>query len=264
VVPTRDVFTMTSATLLNGFTKGPGTVLPPEFVNQKVGAVQLKTVNGVKSLVFTQNDYFDFLTTGESIKFKVKYTMNDGHAGGDSQSIITFTLKGGPTAIFAGNGAANNMLGENDKDTMDGKGGNDTIFGRGGNDLLIGGAGNDKVTGGLGADQYFTGSGKDIVFINSKTESGPTAALRDKFMDFVRGQDKINLAKIDSVAGGSDQAFEFIGMAAFGQNPGDNRGQLRYGLESGKMVVYGDISHNGTTDFSFQVNATPFADFFVL
>jgi hypothetical protein len=85
-------------------------------------------------------------------------------------------------------------------------------------------------------------------------------------MDFLRGQDKINLSKIDSVAGGSDQAFEFIGTDPFGQqNAGDDKGQLRYDRVGSTVVVQGDIGHNGSVDFTFQVNGiAAFQDFFTL
>jgi hypothetical protein len=47
-------------------------------------------------------------------------------------------------------------------------------------------------------------------------------AGRDQIVDFLIGSDKIDLEQIDAVQGGGDNAFNFIGTAAF-QNAGDLR-----------------------------------------
>ena len=61
--------------------------------------------------------------------------------------------------------------------------------------ILDGGRGNDVFTGGLGNDTFV---------IN---DTGYT----DRITDFARGADKIDLRGIDAVAGGSNDAFNFIG-----------------------------------------------------
>ena len=70
-------------------------------------------------------------------------------------------------------------------------------------------------------------------------------------MDFNRGAgDKINLAAIDAVAGGADNAFSFIGAAAFS----GVAGQLRAYSQSGNFFVAGDVDGNGVADFTIQTN----------
>jgi len=107
--------------------------------------------------------------------------------------------------------------------------GNDTLQGNDVGNRLDGGAGNDTYTGGLGND----------VFIVSQT--GGT----DKITDFVRGQDKIDLSKIDAVTGGADNAFAFIGDGAFT----GHAGELHTYVNAGVNYLSGDVNGDGLADF---------------
>ncbi|MGH6644875.1 MAG: hypothetical protein ACRED3_19495, partial [Bradyrhizobium sp.] len=63
--------------------------------------------------------------------------------------------------------------------------------------------------------------------------------------------DKVDLRGIDAridVAG--NQAFHFVGTAAFSHHSGE----LRYATQSGNVYVYGDVNGDGVTDFSVQVS----------
>ncbi|MGE7993206.1 serralysin family metalloprotease [Pseudomonas sp. NPDC089554] len=83
----------------------------------------------------------------------------------------------------------------------------ENAFGGSGNDLLIGnevanllkgGAGNDIIYGGGGADTLWSGSGADTFVFAAVSDS--TAKAPDRIMDFVSGQDKIDLSAIAAFA----------------------------------------------------------------
>ena len=106
------------------------------------------------------------------------------------------------------------ISGANSAEYFYGYKGNDRLGGRGGNDLLAGGDGDDTLNGGDGRDTLIGGAGIDNFDFNAITES--TALLPDVITDFVHGVDKLDLSTIDASASGiGDQAFSFIGAAAF-------------------------------------------------
>ena len=119
------------------------------------------------------------------------------------------------------------------------------LSGGNGNDSLNGGAGNDIMTGGNGADLF------------AFTEIGGS----DRIMDFNRGAgDKVNLAAIDAVTGGADNAFSWIGAGAFS----GVAGQLRAYSSGGNFFVAGDVDGNGVADFTIQTNILMLQADFVL
>lgn len=142
-----------------------------------------------------------------------------------------------------------NATGTNAGDTIIGSSATNTLNGRGGNNILSGLGGNDVLTGGNGRDQLQGGAGADRFDFNNKNES-VSGVNRDTITDFSRAQaDKVDLAGIDAkttVAG--NQAFSFIGSAAFGHHAGE----LRF---SGG-VISGDVDGNGTADFQIGINVS--------
>jgi hypothetical protein len=139
------------------------------------------------------------------------------------------------------------------EDTVFGGDGNDTIQGLGGDDNLNGDAGKDVLTGGAGADRLIGGAGADQFVYNAVSESTPT--VRDLITDFSHAQgDKIVLTGIDAntlVAG--DQAFTFIGSAAFSHAAG----QLRFESDGhGNTILSGDVNGDGIADFQVQLAGT--------
>ena len=71
--------------------------------------------------------------------------------------------------------------------------------------------------------------------------------------------DKIDLSRIDAIAGGADDAFSFIGSAAF-SGGGASAGQLRYtDAGGGIFIVEGDVNGDGLADFALSVTMTPAA-----
>jgi len=87
---------------------------------------------------------------------------------------------------------------------------------------------------------------------------------RDIIADFSRAQaDRIVLSAIDAnTARTGDQAFTFIGSAAFS----NVAGQLRFETLSGNTFVSGDVNGDGIGDFSIQLsgNVALLASDFVL
>jgi Ca2+-binding RTX toxin-like protein len=145
--------------------------------------------------------------------------------------------------LIVGNALANTLSGNSGNDTMDGGSGADTMFGDADNDTLIGGFGKDRMTGGAGADkfQYF-----------SVNESGVAASSRDDIVGFSSaGGDKVDLAAIDATPSVGDQAFAFIGTAAF-----STWGQLRYIVSAGSVILQGNTDSDETdAEFSIRLES---------
>ena len=168
-----------------------------------------------------------------------------------------------PGAAFhgIGNGLANLLYGQSGVDTLEGLGGNDEIRGNVGDDVLDGGADDDLVVGGSGADTLTGGSGLDTFRIGY-FESG-TGATADRITDFASGSDIVDLSAWDANTGvGGDQAFSFIGGAAFS----GSAGELRTFFDGVDTWVQGDINGDATADFDirFDGSVTLAASDFVL
>ena len=80
-----------------------------------------------------------------------------------------------------------------------------------------------------------------------------TSAERDQILDFTLG-DLINLTSIDAdTATGGNQAFAFIGTAAFS----NVAGELRFENAGGaNWLVQGDVNGDGTSDFEILVTVS--------
>ncbi len=143
---------------------------------------------------------------------------------------------------LTGNNAVNLLTGAIGNDTLNGLGGNDELFGDAGADTLVGGSGRDLMTGGASADTFD---------FNAISETGTAGSTRDQILDFVQGSDEIDLVTIDaSTLTGGNQAFTFIGAAAFS----GVAGQLRAVLSGANTVVTGDVNGDSTADFAIQLN----------
>ena len=125
-----------------------------------------------------------------------------------------------------------------------------------GNDFdstIVGGTGNDTLAGGGDADILTGGGGTDTFVMLLLSDS--LLAASDRITDFstVAG-DLIDLHLLDAnTTALDDQAFGFIGTAAFT----NVAGQLRYQASGGDTQVMGDVDGDAVADFSMLLTGTP-------
>lgn len=186
------------------------------------------------------NPLFSATITGNALDNTIS-----GGAAGDS-----ITAMGGNDTVY-GRGGDDFIFGNDGVDRLFGDAGDDFLSGLNGNDMLYGGDGADRLFGGNGLDTYWGGASADIFNFIAVGDSGATRATADIIGDFSRAQgDRIDLSAIDAVFGGSDNAFSFIGTAAFS----NVAGQLRYDVVGGQSFVSGDTNGDGVADFIIRVN----------
>jgi len=114
----------------------------------------------------------------------------------------------------------------------------------------IGGSGPDILIANQAAN-HLTGNGEVDVFRWMAGTDAGTGALADTIMDFVRGSDNINLSSVDANSNtGAQEAFHFIGTAAFTSTAGE----LRYDVTGGNAHIFGDRDGNGVADMEIIVN----------
>jgi Ca2+-binding RTX toxin-like protein len=177
-------------------------------------------------------------TAGEGddmIRAYTSYTLESG------VSVETIATKNGYSTEaldLAGNEFNQTIVANNGANVLSGMGGSDNLLGLEGNDTLIGGAGADTLRGGLGNDSFVFQSASDS-----------TVGAMDRIIDFTAG-DSIDLAQIDANSGvADDQAFDFVGSAAFS----GTAGELRYEASAENTFVYGDTNGDGSADFVIQL-----------
>ncbi|HEX8233166.1 MAG TPA: hypothetical protein VF559_07470 [Caulobacteraceae bacterium] len=182
-------------------------------------------------------------------------SLNYGVVLGDGNDLLDTRFGRVVDTIDAGNGddrvlggdGADIVVGFNGADLLKGFGGEDDLSGGEGKDTLAGGLGDDLLTGGRNADRLVGGDGADTFTFTSTLDSTAGLANRDTIVDFSRAEeDEIDLGLTDAnntLAG--NQAFAFIGTAAFG----NVAGQLRYSVVEGNALLEGDINGDGTADF---------------
>jgi serralysin len=134
-------------------------------------------------------------------------------------------------------------------DTINGGTGSDHLSGGLGNDTIRGGSGEDWLWGGAGSDKLTGGAGADHFIFSALDDFGPTSN-RDQILDFAPGSDHIDLSAIDAIAGGRNDAFNFIGTTPFG----GHAGELRTEASGSNLIVMGDTNGDGAADFSFMVH----------
>jgi Ca2+-binding RTX toxin-like protein len=182
-----------------------------------------------------------------------------------------------------GEGGNDKVNGGAGDDTLDGNAGNDTLDGGVGNDLLRGGAGKDTLKGGAGDDHLNGGTGADKLDGGSEavqagviqdnfdfnSVSDSTVGAFDRVLNFNFGNstsgDKIDVATIDAIAGGGNDAFTFTGTTPGGAgtlwtaNDVASSDTFILGNVDGDAAAELVIAVNdGGTDASFWVGALDF------
>lgn len=165
--------------------------------------------------------------------FDYRLVMADGNVAAGQQLIIAAgNLRGNESLEFDGRAETNGTF---------------RVFAGAGNDLLLGGAGADTLYGGLGADLLDGGPGGDTYIYLAAAESAPGA---EDEINFSAG-DRINLSAIDANTGTPQEAFAFVGAAAFS----GAGGELRAYQANGQWFVEGDIDGDKAADFVIIVNS---------
>ena len=166
---------------------------------------------------------------------------NDVIEGGN-QTDYLFGQQGND--ILLGDDGDDYIQGNAGTDTLNGGAGNDRLDGNNGNDILRGGDGNDILIGSWGVDTMTGGAGADS-FIFKTGHTGKLMTTADTILDFSSAEgDVIDLSQIDAIAGGANDAFTFIGDAAFS----GTAGELRFFLSDGRAYVAGDTDGDGVGD----------------
>lgn len=141
-------------------------------------------------------------------------TVTAAGIGADQFTGFENFLLGSGDDVVTGGKAANLLDGGLGNDTLRGAANTDILLGGEGDDNLIGGFGRDSLTGGLGRDRLVGDGAADSFVFLSAAETGITQATRDVIADFVQGTDSIDLRALDAIAGGADDAFVYLGVAA--------------------------------------------------
>jgi Ca2+-binding RTX toxin-like protein len=168
---------------------------------------------------------------------------NDFLFGGDGSD----TMTGGADDDFMDGGdGADNIQGDDGADIVKGRDGNDilhggtgddTVNGGRGDDLVIGGAGNDKLVGGAGSDSFVFG-------VNGG---------QDRIVDFVFGNDQIDLTALGLISGTETNADAFAKLEIV-----DLGGDVQIKLANGDAAAFSiriegrQADQFGIDDFVFE------------
>jgi Ca2+-binding RTX toxin-like protein len=148
-----------------------------------------------------------------------------------------------------------NLSGNNLANLIVGNAGDNALFGDDGADTIIGARGTDIMRGGSGADTFVW---------RVENESGTVVAVMDLIVDFdPLAGDRIDLSGIDAnVIAAGNQAFTFIGAAAFSGTPGE----INFVQVNGETII--QIQTGVVTDIEMGIRisglVTPDASWFVL
>jgi Ca2+-binding RTX toxin-like protein len=242
------IFAKNDAAFLSLILSGNDTINGTKYADGLVGEIGNDTLNGNAG-----NDYllggagadklfggagydvafYMFATKGVTASL-AKASLNTNEAKGDIYSSIE------------------GLVGSSHADKLYGDGGANYLWGGAGKDLISGAGGGDALGGGAGADDLTGGAGDDWFIFEAVSESTAASAGRDTIFDFSAAEgDRIHLAGIDaSTKTAGDQAFAFIGTAAFH----GKAGELRYEKKASDTYIYADVNGDGKADFSVHLD----------
>lgn len=129
------------------------------------------------------------------------------------------------------------------------------------NDDFASTAANQTLTGTDGPDVFLLGGGLDVIIGKGGVDAfrfqpaavGTASTNTTTFNDFNRAAgEKLDLSAIDAIAGtAANDAFSFIGTAAFNGTPG----QLRWEDQGTFRLIQGNVNNDMTADLTIRVNA---------
>jgi Ca2+-binding RTX toxin-like protein len=215
----------------------------------------LDTIRNIENVIGSQTGN-DTLTGDQFANVLLGLGGNDTLAGGDGADVLDGG-EGIDTISFAA--ALDDVVVDlarntatDDFDVQDALVSIENITGGAFDDTLSGSAGNNIIIGGLGRDVIRGGGGVDTFLYRTTGESGIATTTRDFIRDWITG-DKFDLSLLDaSTLLAGDQAFTWIGTAAFS----NVAGQLHQIARTDQTIIEADIDGNGTSDFSIAVKGT--------
>jgi trimeric autotransporter adhesin len=156
--------------------------------------VDLKLVNNLTatSIVALQDTVTENLNEGRDTIYLTNLTGDVSGGSIDINRVATTTIilnANFEDIVASGTGLMKlNLTGNLLNNTIVGNDTDNVLSGLAGNDNINGGLGNDTLDGGLGADFLSGGQGADVFVLNSVE-----AANFDSLIDFIQGEDKIDL-----------------------------------------------------------------------
>lgn len=135
--------------------------------------------------------------------------------------------------------------------------GNLNLTGHSGANHLIGNKGANALNGAAGTDRLTGGDGADRFVFTKVSDSQAGAVNRDVITDMQRGQDKIDVSKLDAdMTSTGTQDFSFIAKQGFDGDGAESAGQLRWyswqGTTNG-IVVSADLNGDGKADMQIML-----------
>lgn len=234
-------------------------------VDNTLDVVDERSGEGVDTVIAGSN--FRLKANVENLELTGKAGIGRGNALDNDMTAaaeVDTRLYGGLGAdVLRGRGGADTLSGQGHKDVLQAGAGNDLLVGGSGGDRLYGQSGDDDLRGGTGKDLLVGGAGRDVLAGGEHGDrfvfddghfAGLNYSTADRIRDFeAAGNDVIDLAAVDAnSAVGGDQAFAFIGNAAFSSKAGE----LRYTSNGINTLVQGDTDGDGIADFAIRLDGT--------
>ncbi len=211
------------------------------------------------------NTYFETIDDAggtDTIQYEgTRGVLIDLEAGGYSNVSNAVSFSNGQSSrdtVWIGpNTTIERATGGSGSDKLYGNEARNLLTGNGGNDVLKGFAGADTLFGGIGRDTLVGGTGDDSFRFTKLSETGNSAATRDRISDFTHLADRINLSFIDanSAVSGDD---DFIWRGTFAFTAGAN-GQVRFqrfdntGTANDRTIIFGDIDSDNKAEFQIEL-----------
>lgn len=107
------------------------------------------------------------------------------------------------------------------------------------NDMIIGSSAANVIEGGHGADALWGGGGNDTFVFKNASDSGLTAATRDRIFDFSHGHDKLDVSALGA-------GLHFIGASGFSSTAGE----IDAHFNGTQTIVSADLNGDGQADFA--------------
>ena len=246
----RDLVIETNANTITGgidtvISTSSNYTLPANVENGRI------STNSVANLTGNTLDNVLYAAAGDNVL--------NGVSGTDTVSYLYGLVSGGTTGVNVSLAIGTAQItGGSGKDALlniqniTGSSLDDRLTGDNRNNVLDGGAGNDTLIGGLGKDSLLGGVGNDVFDFNAINDMGISNTTWDVIVDFVSGQDKIDLSTLDANAlTTSNDAFSGTLIAA--TDSFTVAGQLKLVVSSGNGVLYGNTDTDADAEFAIQL-----------